>query len=218
MRERIEERAKKQGSRWKRTPFLFSCAFLYFCMMCPLLITSNICGGSSMLDGLSVGFLSRGIISILEQLLRLSVIVTLSGFLLGALGDLNKSVGKALQGEDALITWGIFRFFRHPKYTGEVIGWVSSCMAGFLAMAWKMVSGGGGGLVLQKRMASYLLLSVMGATGISFVLGTATAGLEYRQREKYGDTEEYKDWLKKSWVGIHLGQQKEQREEDAMKE
>jgi len=48
MRERIEDRAKKQGSRLKRTPFLLSCAFLYFCMMTPLLITSQICEGMSM--------------------------------------------------------------------------------------------------------------------------------------------------------------------------
>jgi len=201
MRERIEARAKKQGSRWKRTPFLLSCTFLYFCMMSPLLITSKLCGGVSM----ACGGWGGGLVPILEQSIRVSVIVTLLGFLLGAFGDMNKTIGKALQGEDALITGGIFRFFRHPNYTGEVIGWISSCLAGFLAVAWKTLSSGTGGRVaLWKSMAPYLLLSVMGATGISFVLATATTGLEFRQKEKYGDTKEYQDWIKKSWVGIKM--------------
>jgi len=119
---------------------------------------------------------------------------------------LNKTFGKALKGEDDLITGGIFRFFRHPNYTGEVIGWSSSCLAGFLAVALKIKcdTSGGGCLALWKSMAPFLLLSVMGATGISFVLATATAGLEFRQKEKYGDTDEYQKWIKKSWVGFKM--------------
>ncbi|KAL7544895.1 hypothetical protein ACHAWF_008263 [Thalassiosira exigua] len=204
MRERIEERAKKQGGRLKRTPFLISCAFLYFCMICPLLITSKVCGDMSMLCGPGFQF-SGGLPSILETSLRMSVVMALFGFLLGALGDLNKTIGKALKGEDALITGGIFRFFRHPNYTGEVIGWVSSCLAGFLAVTWKAVSiCGGSRLSLWKSMGPYLILSVMGATGISFVLATATAGLEFRQKEKYGHTDEYQKWIKRSWVGVKM--------------
>jgi steroid 5-alpha reductase family enzyme len=202
MRERIEERAKKQGSRWKRTPFIASCAFLYYCMMCPLLVTSRLCDGMSM-TGCSAG----GAAALLECSLRVLVGLTLSGFLLGAIGDLNKSLGKMMKGEDALITGGVFRFFRHPNYTGEVIGWVSSCLAAITAVAWK--SAKGEGLKVWKTQGPYLLLSVLGAIGISFVLGTATAGLEYRQNEKYGDSEEYKAWVKRSWVGFTLGQSKE---------
>ena len=217
MRERIEDRAKKQGNRLNRTPFLLSCAFLYFCMMSPLLITCQVCNDISMtippsLLGLGgVGGIS--ITFILELLLRSSIVMTLLGFLLGALGDLNKTVGKAWQGEDALITGGIFRFFRHPNYTGEVIGWVSSCLAGFLAVLWKTVSisssaVGGSNVALWKSMSPYLLTSLMGAIGISFVLVTATTGLEFRQKEKYGDTEEYKKWIKKSWVGFKMASKK----------
>lgn len=213
MRERIEERAKKQGSRLKRTPFLVSCAFLYFCMICPLLVTARLCGGLNMTDGLKMGF-GGGLVPVLEQSLRVSVLMTLSGFLLGAIGDVNKSIGKAIQGEDSLVTGGIFRFFRHPNYTGEVIGWCSSCCAAFLAVFWKAAKTGEGGLALLRTMAPYLSLSVMGAIGISFVLGTATAGLEYRQHEKYGDMEEYKQWVKKSWVGFKMGQQRKKPSED----
>jgi len=207
MRERIEDRAKKQGSRWKRTPFLLSCTFLYFCMVCPVLVTTKVCEGMSMTGAVGLG---GGLASFLEQSLRLSMIFTLSGYLLGAVGDLNKTIGKMLKGEDTLITGGIFRFFRHPNYTGEVIGWTSSCLSAFLAVALKAVTdtSSSGGLHLWKSMAGLLSLCVMGAIGISFVLGTATAGLEFRQHEKYGDTEEYKQWVQKSWVGFNMGKQK----------
>ncbi|KAL3792695.1 hypothetical protein HJC23_009423 [Cyclotella cryptica] len=208
MRERIEERAKKQGSRIKRLPFLASCAFLYFCMMCPLLVTSQVCAGLAMFSGIKTGLSCTGSLVFLEQALKLFVFLTLSGFLLGAVGDMTKSIGKLTKGEDALITGGVFRFFRHPNYTGEVIGWVSSCLAAFTAVAWKVAKGGANGLVLWKTMIPHLIMSVMGAIGISFVLGTATAGLEYRQNEKYGETEEYKQWVKTSWVGFTMGQRK----------
>jgi len=62
-----------------------------------------------------------GIVPLLEQSCRLSIVVSLLGFLLGSVGDLNKTIGKALKGEDELITGFVFRFFRHPNYTGEVI-------------------------------------------------------------------------------------------------
>jgi steroid 5-alpha reductase family enzyme len=180
-------------------------------MLCPLLVTSKLCEGLEMFSGIQMGLSGTGSVALLEQALRLCVLSTLSGFLLGAVGDMTKSVGKLIKGEDALITGGVFRFFRHPNYTGEVIGWVSSCLAAFTAVAWKVAKGGENGLVLWKSMTPYLIMSMMGAIGISFVLGTATAGLEYRQNEKYGDTEEYKQWIKTSWVGFTTGKRKEER-------
>jgi hypothetical protein len=43
----------------------------------------------------------------------------------------------------------------------------------------------------------------------------ATSGLEERQLEKYGSTQEYKDWVKKSWAGIRLSEKpKEPKETD----
>lgn len=58
-------------------------------------------------------------------------------------------------------------------------------LAAFLAVALKCASDGGG-LTVWKTFAVKLALSVCGACGITFVLATATAGLEFRQREKYG--------------------------------
>jgi steroid 5-alpha reductase family enzyme len=183
-------------------------------MVCPVLITTKVCEGMSMSSFVR---LDGGLASFLQQSIRLFVILTLSGFLLGAFGDLNKSIGKMLKGEDSLITGGIFRFFRHPNYTGEVIGWVSSCLAAFSAVTLKAVtntsSNGNVGLCVWRSMAGLLSLSVIGTIGIAFVLGTATAGLEFRQHEKYGDTEEYKQWVKKSWVGFKMQKKVDNAEE-----
>ena len=200
MRELIEDRAKKQGSRLKRAPFIASCAFLYYCMMCPLLVTSQVCNGLPMTTGSSQ-------FSFLEQAIRVFVGLTLSGFILGAIGDLNKSIGKMMKGEEALITGGVFRVMRHPNYTGEIVGWVSNCLASFAAVSWKATQGEGG-LMVWKCQAPHLIMSAIGALGITFVLRTATAGLENRQAEKYGDTEEYKTWVRKSWIGFTAGRKK----------
>lgn len=110
-------RAKKQGSRFSRTPFIISCAFLYFCMVTPVMITSQICRDLP----LAFSPITGGIVPLLEQSCRFCIVLSLFGFLLGAVGDLNKTIGKALKGEDELITGFVFRFFRHPNYTGEVI-------------------------------------------------------------------------------------------------
>lgn len=212
MRERIEDRAKKQGSRFSRTPFIISCAFLYFCMVTPVMITSQICRDLP----LAFSPIKGGIVPLLEQSCRLSIVVSLFGFLLGAVGDLNKTIGKALKGEDELITGFVFRFFRHPNYTGEVIGWNASMLAAFLAVALKCASGGGG-LTVWKTYAAKLALSVCGACGITFVLATATAGLEFRQQEKYGGTASYDEWVKKSWVGFKTSPKERIVEDDGTK-
>jgi steroid 5-alpha reductase family enzyme len=117
---------------------------------------------------------------------------------MAALGDLTKSVGKARRGEDALITGGIFRFFRHPNYTGEIIGWTASCVAAFAAAfadgkSWKV-----------QHVYTSLIASTVGLAGIILVLAMATKGLEKKQKEKYGNSDEYKQWVKRSWVGISL--------------
>eukprot|EP00562_Extubocellulus_spinifer_P003658 CAMPEP_0178536536 /NCGR_PEP_ID=MMETSP0696-20121128/36131_1 /TAXON_ID=265572 /ORGANISM="Extubocellulus spinifer, Strain CCMP396" /LENGTH=416 /DNA_ID=CAMNT_0020168749 /DNA_START=43 /DNA_END=1293 /DNA_ORIENTATION=- len=188
MRERIEERAKKRGSRLSRTPFILSCAVLYFCMTAPLLVTRKIYG--------SAPLLINGEYWPHIALLVLSCTAWF-GFLLGALGDAAKSISKARNGDDHLVTGGVFSLFRHPNYTGECIGWTANCAAAFVA-----VLSAGSGWQHWKKYLPYLGASVFGALGISTVLSAATANLEKRQEEQYGDTQAYKDWIKGSWGGI----------------
>jgi steroid 5-alpha reductase family enzyme len=188
MRERIEERAKKRGSRLSRTPFILSCALLYGFMSAPMLVTRKICGDAPLLLGQG-GYLNLGFLC--------TTSMAWFGFLLGAIGDMAKSLSKAKNGEDHLVTGGVFSIFRHPNYTGEAIGWTSSCVTAFLAILF-----GGGKMSLWKQYLPYLTVSVFGLFGITTVLSAATANLESRQKEQYGDAKEYKDWVKGSWVGV----------------
>ena len=51
-------------------------------------------------------------------------------------------------------------------------------------------------------MTGWVAASLFGWVGIFFVLaGEAAAGLEKKQREKYGGTPEYEAWIKTSWAG-----------------
>lgn len=197
MRERIEDRAKTRGNRISRTPFILFCAFLYGCMTAPLLVTQKL-------------FPVAPLYSSGDSWAKISMLVALCvtwfGFGIAALGDLTKSIVKGNKGDDHLVTGGVYRFFRHPNYTGEVIGWTANCAAAFFAV----LSAGAS----WKKYAPYLVASVLGSTLISFVLGAATVNLESRQKEQYGKTQEYTEWVKSSWVGFKLGKAKKAESED----
>jgi steroid 5-alpha reductase family enzyme len=185
-RETIEKKAPP--NRASRTPFILSCALLYACMASPLFVTATTTTTSVAASSVAV---------------QVSIVLTWAGFLMAALGDWTKSVGKARRGEDALITNGIFRFFRHPNYTGEILGWTASCVAAFAAA----FANGGNNFNSWKvptHVCISLTASIVGLAGIILVLAMATKGLEKKQKEKYGDSDEYKQWVKRSWVGISL--------------
>ena len=63
--------------------------------------------------------------------------------------------------------------------------------------------------LVLKNLVSPLLLACSGTMGILFVLLSATTNLEKKQMEKYGDSEDYKLWVKSSWAGITLPVKKE---------
>uniref|UniRef100_A0A7R9WXV5 Steroid 5-alpha reductase C-terminal domain-containing protein n=1 Tax=Craspedostauros australis TaxID=1486917 RepID=A0A7R9WXV5_9STRA len=117
---------------------------------------------------------------------------TALGFAIAALGDTTKSWVKR-NDPDALVTSGIYSVLRHPNYTGEIIGWTMNCAAG--------VAGAIHGNLRRGALAWYMTSSVLGWLGIVFVLMQATGGLEQRQKEKYGDRAEYKEWIDKTWSG-----------------
>jgi len=180
LRERIEEKAPP-GSRLKRLPFILGCSALYGFMAAPLFASGKLMDPFLSLDG-----------GVITNLLRLAVGSTWGGFVLGAMGDVQKSVVKATKGEDTLVTGGVYGLFRHPNYTGELIAWSANGAAAFLSSVALGVADGW----------PLLVCTVLGVFGINTVLMGATAGLEKRQAEKYGDSEEYKEWVKTSWVGF----------------
>ena len=119
------------------------------------------------------------------------VTCTWVGFVVAALGDAQKSIFKSRKGDDALATKGIFQLLRHPNFTGETFGWTASFLAAISIGNW-------------KQNAGLLAASALGWMGICFVLAMATTNLEKKQKEKYGDTFEYQEWVKGSWAGFTL--------------
>lgn len=180
---RIEDKAQARGNRLKRAPFLVSCAGLYFGLCAPLLITTQV----------DLSTIPKWTLIILKALVG----TTWFGFILGALGDFNKSFVKAIKGEKHLVTGGLYSLVRHPNYTGEIIGWTANGLAAFVAA---LASQGAG--IKATHLAGYLIASALGAMGLDFVLVQATSGLEKRQEETYGETDEYKTWVEKSWAGF----------------
>lgn len=181
-RERIEDRARNKGSRIARTPFVVGVAFLYACMAAPVFVTMQT---ASSLTPMALSFWSLDGGWKLNTA-RVLVGMTWTGFAVGALGDTTKTAVKAGKGADHLVVEGVFRFLRHPNYTGEFLGWTASALAA-------VVLGG----------VSWLsLASVVGALGIDFVLIQAGTALERKQFEKYGASESYQQWMRRSWAGV----------------
>ena len=184
---RIEAKATARGSRLKRTPFVVSCAGLYFGLCAPLLITSQL--GTKGVAVVS----NKWVVTAMKVL----VASTWGGFIFAALGDFNKSIVKAIKGEDHLVTGGIYQFCRHPNYTGEIFGWTAN---GLLAILVAIATQGAG--LSVPKLVGYLAASVLGALGLDFVLVQATGGLEKRQKETYGDSEVYQKWVDTTWPGF----------------
>ena len=94
---------------------------------------------------------------------------------------------------------GVYSIFRHPNYTGELILWTFSTLAGLVAAV--------GGTMTHGRkwtlgLVSSMLASILGNIGIVFILCQAANGLEKRQAEKYGH--KFTEWSKSTTAGLTL--------------
>jgi len=176
-RDKIETRAEERGSRISRTPFIMSCSVLYLGLAAPLMITAPAAA--------------------MNPAAAVAIFCMYAGWAVATIGDLQKSWVKASEGPDALVTSGLYSFFRHPNYTGEMLLWTSSLAAAVITAA-------AGGTIVTA--AGWLALAVLGAVGINFVLLQATAGLEKKQKEKYAgqSSEQYEKWIKTAWSGPML--------------
>jgi steroid 5-alpha reductase family enzyme len=184
MQKKIEERTESTGSRLARTPFALSCAYLYYGLCAPLYLTSAVMDQS--LGKLQWAF--KGLVGL-----------TWLGFAVAALGDLHKSFAKGRKGESHLVTGGLFSLLRHPNYTGEMLGWTSSGLAGVLAfLTMKEYT--------QVKPWFHLGSTAIGVSGILFVLLLATRNLEKKQRKAYGDQDAYQKWISTSWGGWELAE------------
>lgn len=170
----MKSREATLGQRLKRLPLIIACSFLYFLLAAPVRVTA------AAPDSRALG---------------VAVACSFVGFAVAALGDLQKFVTKSIKGKDHLVTGGLFKFLRHPNYTGECFGWTASFVAALLA----------GGTARALLTNPWVAASAMGWVGIMFVLaGEASVGLEKKQKEKYGGKPEYEAWVKGSWSGPML--------------
>eukprot|EP00640_Fibrocapsa_japonica_P006985 CAMPEP_0113940630 /NCGR_PEP_ID=MMETSP1339-20121228/6725_1 /TAXON_ID=94617 /ORGANISM="Fibrocapsa japonica" /LENGTH=169 /DNA_ID=CAMNT_0000944525 /DNA_START=301 /DNA_END=807 /DNA_ORIENTATION=+ /assembly_acc=CAM_ASM_000762 len=168
------------GKILTRTPQLLSCALLYACMGMPLFFTAN--AGALLNNSIAV---------------KLCVILTWLGFIGGALGDFTKTIvkGRAEDSENKLVTEGIFKFLRHPNYSGEQLGWSANFVAALSAILTVVRQGNVTSVYGSKiKITAGLGMSLLGLVGIMFVLMRATTVLEQRQKEKYGENKSYGDW------------------------
>jgi len=175
-----------------RTPFILSCSVLYQGLISPVYISILSAENNIMLCPIS------------SMVYKSLIGLTWFGFLLAAVGDLTKTVVKGRQQkEDYLVTNGVFRFFRHPNYTGEIISWSSSYLASlFLVLTSFFSSSSSSGVGYGVPLL--VLLGFLGVSGMTFVLLNATKNLEKKQKEKYGDLDEYDKWIESSWCGFSL--------------
>jgi len=149
-----------------------------------------ILGCSFLYAGMAAPLLLTATAGLSGKLAFASVVAMYVGLFVAAWGDLVKTWVKADKGGDHLVTSGPFALLRHPNYTGEVLLWTANV---FTALA--------AGNILNPARGGIFALSLLGLVGINFVLAQATTGLERRQSEKYGATDEYKEWVKRTWSG-----------------
>ncbi|KAJ8612150.1 hypothetical protein CTAYLR_002471 [Chrysophaeum taylorii] len=183
MREKIEEMAPPSetlGERiLTRSPFILGCSMLYFCMSLPLLASAR-------------GTTTRAFA-------WPPLVAAYIGLVMAAVGDIHKSLAKARRGEMALVTTGLYRVMRHPNYTGEQLLWAASAVVG-LALSTPVTRP-------FKTLFTWTAI-LLGQLGIQFVLMNATASLNDRQREKYGDDPDYRTW--RAFLGFEIKKQMDQ--------
>ena len=188
--ETVEERAAARGSRLKRLPFIVTCGFLYFGLVCPLILTSRLLSGSTNVLPLFA-----------LEVMKILVAGQWFGYLLAALGDLTKSYVKLKnKDEKFLVTEGVYSLTRHPNYSGEIIGWTCNACAGTLAGAYILRTV----RPVSASVIATMATSVLGWIGIVFVLLRSTTSLEKKQKEEYGGSSKYQEWVSSSWSGWTL--------------
>jgi protein-S-isoprenylcysteine O-methyltransferase Ste14 len=181
---KIEERAVARGGRAKRLPYLLSVGLLYYGLVCPLILTSQL--PKAALPAVSL------------NIMKILVGGQWLGYLTAALADLTKTYMKRKNKDERfLVTQGIFSLVRHPNYSGEIFAWTCNALCGSLAGAYLLSAVSPFSLSVIAKMATMAL----GWVGIVFVLLRSTTNLEKKQQEEYGDSTKYQEWVDSTWSG-----------------
>mmetsp|Transcript_923 Transcript_923/g.2289 ORF Transcript_923/g.2289 Transcript_923/m.2289 type:complete len:398 (+) Transcript_923:91-1284(+) len=154
----MKKRDASIAERLKRLPIITFCAVLYYFMAAAPMRVLSLLGGE--LGPLATASLAAGF----------------SGFLLAAVGDWYKCKIKGTHGPQTLVTTGPFRFFRHPNYTGEILGW--TCLVLLLPLLGALGAGASG----ARSVAPWLVSSFVGWAGVVF--GVLAGGGDRRAGKK----------------------------------
>jgi steroid 5-alpha reductase family enzyme len=172
----------KPPSRLQRVPFAVSLALFYACLATPLLyivrhpVVRISATTTSSMTAANVPWLvacTGTIVAFMEALLE-------------AVADTHKYVVKAHQAPGSIAFRGpcngVYRWTRHPNYTGELLFWSGLWLAGVPSFGSSMVA---------------WIASTAGLYGIVSIMRGATKKLEQRQAEKYRGQPKYEAWKKK---------------------
>jgi len=109
-------------------------------------------------------------------------IVAWAGALLEAIADSHKHMVKQQHDDHSKFvgpTTGVYRWTRHPNFTGELLFWFGIFLSGALSfdVSW-----------------TAWICSSIGLSSIVGIMKSSTRGLEGRQQEKYGGQKAYEKW------------------------
>jgi steroid 5-alpha reductase family enzyme len=173
----------KPPSRLQRVPFAISLALFYACLTTPLLyiVRHPVLRAASATTTSSV----MTVANVPWLVACTGTVAACMGALLEAVADTHKYVVKAQQAPGSIAfrgpCHGVYRWTRHPNYTGEVLFWSGLWLAGVPSFGSSMLA---------------WVASTAGLYGIVSIMRGATKKLEQRQEEKYRGQPKYEAWKK----------------------
>jgi len=165
---------RPEPSRLKRIPFALSLSIFYAFMMTPVMYALR----------------SPPSVDWMEKVAWAGTGVAWFGVALETIADAHKFIVKTKQAKEnnSIRVFegpfnGVYQFTRHPNYTGEILVWLGTWLAGTPSFGKSIVG---------------WLCGTAGLYGIITIMRGATKGLEKRQEERYGGQRSYEEWKEKS--------------------
>lgn len=111
----------------------------------------------------------------------IGVVISAIGVCMEAFADKQKSAQK-VDRPNMVATEGLYKFTRCPNYFGEILTWTGVFVGGITALqgVWEKV------------------IAIVGYITIVFIMINGAQRLEKRQDERYGEMQEYKDYIAKT--------------------
>ena len=124
-----------------------------------------------------------------DTFLLVGTLIWILGFSIEVIADNQKSKFRSNpDNKDKFITTGIWSWSRHPNYFGEILLWIGITVIAFpVLQGWQFIT-------LISPIFIIILLTQISGVRL----------LELRGKKKWGDNEEYKNYIKNTSVLIPL--------------